>query len=45
MARAEKPSPEPFKRFETLTKKLPTVPEKEVDANGDQRSKRKPKGA
>lgn len=47
MARAERPTPEPFKRFEALTKKLLSVPKKEVDEKEAQRPKRerKPKEA
>lgn len=41
MAKAERPTPEPFKRFEQLTKKLLSVPKKEVDEKEKERPKRK----
>ena len=43
MAKAERPAPEPFKRFEALTKKLLAVPKKEVDDKESARPKRKPR--
>lgn len=43
MAKAERPAPEPFKRFEALTKKLLVVPKKEVDDKEAQRPKRERK--
>ena len=47
MEKAERPVPEPFRRFEALTKKLLSVPKKEVDDKEAQRPKRerKPKSA
>lgn len=45
--KADDPKPEPFKRFEALTKKLLSVPKKDVDEKEAQRPKRerKPKEA
>ena len=43
MAKAEKP--EPLKRFEDLTKKLLSVPKKDVDEKEKERPKRKPRKA
>ena len=37
------PMPEPFKRFDALTKKLLSVPKKEVDEKEKERRKRKPR--
>ena len=41
MAKAERPVPEPFRRFEALTKKLLSVPKKEVDDKEARRPKRR----